>query len=190
MMPFAAMRLRNPVVAGGTATYRYWRLTATDWASPSGKGAAGSLVRIAEWDLLVGATVYPTSNMTTNTAPSPLVASSLTNLGSGFEPFKAFDGNTSDSNRWISADAVSADQWLQIDLGSGNEIRPDTTKVAPDGGVAVAPNGNYIKDFRIEASNAGTFSGEQVTFLTASGLVMGDWTANTLKTFTLLSPLP
>lgn len=185
--------LLNPyrfAVSGGTATYRYWRLVATDWACPNGKGNAGSLVRVAEWELLVGATAYPTSNMTTNTAPSPLVASSLTNLGSGFEPYKAFDGNTSDSNRFISAEFVSLDQWLQIDLGAGNEIRPDTSKIAPDGGVGVAPNGNFIKAFRIDASNTGSFGGEEVNFLTVSGLVEVDWTANTLKTFTLGNPPP
>jgi len=173
---------------GGGTLYRYWRLTVTDWTSPSGKGAAGSLVRVAEWELHVGATAYPTSNMTNNTSPSPLVASSLTDLGSGFEPYKAFDGNLSDSNRWISADAVSADQWLQIDLGAGGEIRPTTTEIAPDGGAHVPPNGNYIKDFNITASNTGTFGGEEVTFLTVSGLIISDWADNTLKSFNLLNP--
>lgn len=174
--------------SGSGTEYRYWRLGCTSWMTPSGAGNSG-LCRVAELQLITpDTTVHPTAAMTGNSAPSPLVASASSDLGSGFEAFRAFDGVLSDSGRWISASVTTTDQWVQIDLGAGNEIRPTTAKVAPDGGSNVDPNGNYMIDFTIKGSNTGSFAGEEVTFLTVTGLLRSDWNPNILKTFTLLDP--
>lgn len=56
------------------------------------------------------------NNMTSNTAPSPYVASSSGNFTSDL-PFNAFDGNSSTGWR---ANGLSG-AWIKLDFGSGNE---------------------------------------------------------------------
>ena len=160
---------------------RYWRLTITKFRyngtdNPSGTNGD---TRISEFQLFVGGTKYPTSAMSGNNTPSPLVASAST-AASGFPPYAAFNNDTSDSSRWISTTS-GAPQWLQIDLGSGNLILPDSCKISPDGAVSIG-GGYFPVDFKIEGSNIGTFSGEQFLMFAASGITTG-WANNTLRTF-------
>ena len=161
---------------------RYFRLTITKFKYNGTDNPAGTSgdVRISELQLFVGATKYPTSAMTGPSSPSPLVASASTTSGS-FPPYEAFNNVTGDSSRWISTTS-GAPQWLQIDLGAGNEILPDSVKIAPDGAVSIG-GGYFPVDFKIEGSNTGLFTGEQQTFYSATGLDTG-WANNTLRTFT------
>lgn len=67
---------------------------------------------------------YP-PNMTSNTAPSPYVASASSYLTSdgGMEAFKAFNENvtTTTSWSWQSNASYLTSHWLKIDFGAGNE---------------------------------------------------------------------
>lgn len=163
------------------AAFRFFRLNITAWADGGAPGTSSGFTRVTEFELLDASDVaFPASNMTSNSAPSPLVASSSSVYGSGFEAFRAFDGDLSTGSRWISSGTGA--QWLQVDLGSGNEIEVAKIKIAPDN-----QSGAYIVDFNLVASNTGAFTGEEVTLLTESGLTSG-WTANTLRTFEI--PLP
>jgi hypothetical protein len=186
MTPFAAMRMRRSVNTASTTPSRYLRLLITDWVfngTPNAGGAGD--VRVLELDYYVGATLYPVSAMTTNTAPSPLVATSsgaLTGFGD-LEPYRVFT-HTLAGNQWQSSGAGGATRWLSLDLGSGNSIRPDSVQIAPDGGVT-AGSGYYITGFKIQGSSTGAFAGEELTYLTVTGLVQANWTNNTLKTFAI-----
>ena len=180
--------LLNPFRFGGggppPATSRYFRLRITGWvfAGNVNNSDLGD-VRVLEMQLFDGATQYPASPMTTNTAPSPLVASSsgaLTGFGD-LEPWNAFNHSLA-GNQWMGNGTVS--KYLQIDLGAGNEIAPTSLKIAPDGAVNTG-GGYYITAFSLLGSNTGMFAGEEVTYLTVTGLVQGDWTASTLKTFAI-----
>lgn len=153
--------------------HRYFRLLCTNWA--------GSYVRITELQLFVGATKYPTSNMTSNTAPSPLVASVSSELGAGFTAWYAFDSSTADASRWINAHPVVEPEYIQIDLGSGNDIAPDSMKIAPDS------TGAHLVDFEMVGSTTGAFAGEEESYGAWTGVNTG-WSANTLRTFTLTPP--
>jgi hypothetical protein len=101
-------------VAGGSG-YRYFRLWVT----------AKQYSYVAVQDFRVspdgGTTTYPTVNMTSNTAPSPLVALSSGAQGSNYN-WNAFNGNG--SNFWLS-DVTTVPVWVGIDLGAGNELTPN-----------------------------------------------------------------
>lgn len=176
-------RFGPPLVTG---PWRYFRLTATKWVSgnsdPNTTPKPGTM-RIGEWELYIAAgTKYPTSSMTTDTAPSPLVATSSSVLSAGFEAYKAFDGVLGNSNRMITDVTTGVDAWVQIDLGSGNAIDAAYFKIAPDDNVS-SPSFNYIIDFHIDGSNAGTFSGEEDRLLTRTGINWYDWLATPLTQF-------
>ena len=164
-------------------SYRFWRLNIT--LSETAAGARppndGS-IRVAGMRFKQGETYYPTSSMTSNTAPTPLVASASSVLSSGFEAYHAFDADLSDSSRWASTASSSSEDWLQIDLGSGNAINPTEVDIAMDASAA----SYYIVDFQILASNSGSFTGEQVTFATVTGA--SGWPASTYVSFTLTPP--
>ncbi len=147
---------------GGTA-FRYFRLEVTD------TNTASNNVTINELEIYGRATAYPASDMTSDTLPSPLVASA----SSGSNPFNAFDGNnaagwaaTSDSNEYI-----------QIDLGTGQGIVPTALKIVPDDASLTSP-----KNFALKGSNTGAFSGEETTLYTGTNVTSG-WTAETAREF-------
>jgi hypothetical protein len=181
--------LLNPFRFGGggppAGACRFFRLRITGWVFNGSPNVTdlGDL-RVLEMQLFDGATQYPTSPMTTNTAPSPLVASasgSLTGFGD-LDPWNAFNHSLS-GNQWMG-DGGAAPRYLQIDLGSGNEIVPTSLKIAPDGAVFTG-GGYYLTAFSLAGSNTGGFTGEETTYLTVSGLVQGDWAPSTLKTFAI-----
>lgn len=160
---------------------RYWRLTVTGHVS-AGTPNTGS-ARISEWHLYSGATpLMPLSAMTDYNAPSPYVVTESSHLTPGsFEAWRAFTGDTTDASRWASASGAPP-HWIQMDMGAGADLAPTQARVAPDGAVSI---GYYISAFRIDASDTGSFAGEEVNVLTVSGLVQGDWTNNTLKNFSI-----
>lgn len=68
-------------------------------------------------------TVYPDhiGHMTSDTTPSPLVASSSGHYGSAYQPYEAFDANTtSTTGSWwnLALSSTYANWYLQLDLGS------------------------------------------------------------------------
>ena len=126
--------------AASSTTYRYLKLNVTD------NGASSTYVSLAEMQYYVGATLYPTQTMSSNTAPSPLVASASEDTGTGAElAFKAFDDNI--NTHWQTANGTVTG-WLKIDLGSGNGIAPDSFRLGSPETPDRTPN-----DFTIQGSN-------------------------------------
>jgi len=154
-----------PIISpGGAPTYEYFRLTFT----------AGSInIRITEAEFLVGTTAYPTSNMTGNSAPSPLVASS-DQEDDVPSCFRAFDGVTN-GDYFFQGSQVSC--FLQLFLGTGNGIAATSLKIIGGNTTARSPTA-----FTLKVSNASDFSGEEVTLLTVSGI---SWSGNETKTWAL-----
>lgn len=138
-------------------------------------------VIVQAFRLNVGMTAYPTVSMTSDTAPSPLVASASSVQNGSTLAYNAFNAAPgSGSPIWYSVTPTfGPGEWLQIDLGAGNEILPTGCLICPDGNVSF---GFYITEFSITGSNTGAFSGEEVTLYTDTN--PGAWTNNTPKTFT------
>lgn len=140
-------------------TYRYLRLTIT------ANVAAAGLCPLWELDYSAdaGSTWLPSSAMTTNSAPSPLVASADSEFSGSFQAWQAFDNNT--STRWTSSNTAMP-HWIQIDFGSGNGIAPNRVRWSVyNDGTDYSPVSGTVK-----GSNTGSFAGEEVTLLTFSGL--------------------
>jgi hypothetical protein len=164
-----------------TPAYRFFRVRINSYT--------GDAVRFQAMQLLVGGTPWPLTNelpMTSNNTPAPLVASA-SSVNSTFEPFNAFvnQNGGSDTYRWMHTLNAAAPQYLQLDLGIGNEIVPTYLKLCPDSTAAT----NYATSISLLASNTGVFGAEAVNLLDSGTLAQANWTANTMKTFTLL-PTP
>ena len=111
--------------AGAGATYRYFR-----WTFSAGHDS--NKIKIAEMNLLVNSTVYPTSAMTDHNAPSPLVVTQDSEIqyGGGWWVF----GNDGGENRWMSDNGFP--HWLKLDLGDGNGINPTSYNIQASGSVS------------------------------------------------------
>lgn len=170
------------VDAPAAQTFEIFRLHIESWYNGGASGGTAGSPRVADMQLLIGATAYPVPIMTADNAPSPLVASaSATTVGS---PFSAFDKNLSDTNRWIGGSGTK--QWIEINLGAGNGITPDSIKIAPDG----AAPAYSLQRFILTGRNNGQ-TPEQATGLYYADLSSSTgWTASTLRTFTLTPILP
>lgn len=130
-------------------------------------------------DWLVGATVYPVQTMTSNTTPSPLVASGNSVYSASFNQFKVFDKNI--GTYWAGAStwhAVQGPMTVILDLGAGNQISPTGIGIAPYSGTTYNP-----KTFQCLGSNTGAFAGEEVVLYSATGLTTG-WIASSRRDFT------
>jgi hypothetical protein len=137
-------------------------------------------VEITDLLFMVGGTTYPTVNMTSDTAPSPLVASASGVLSAGYAAFYAFstaiDSSGSSNSRWHSNGPVSS-AWIQIDLGAGNGIAPTGVQITPN-----IVNSRSPQAFQVLGSATGAFAGEQVEYFSVSGLTTG-WTGGVARTF-------
>jgi hypothetical protein len=151
--------------------YRYLRTTVLT-------NNDGSYAEMQELRYLVGSTAYPTVNMTSNTTPAPLVSSASSSYSgdtSQWGPYTAFENQPYGvSYGWTSSGAV-ANEWLQIDLGVGNNITPTGMKIT-----AMTDLGRHPKTFKVEGSNTGTFSGEQTLLYNGSTT----WATAGTQTFT------
>lgn len=81
------------------------------------------------FDVVSGATNYPTQTMTANNAPAPLVASAIMTANA----WQVFDDNNVTFWTGTTSDAsgnFSPAQWIRIDLGAGNEIVANAVKLA------------------------------------------------------------
>lgn len=96
---------------------------------------------------------YPSPKMTSNTAPSPLVASASTTLGN-YYPWAAFDGNKTNSGSGAPGEYIAnaTTGWLKLDFGSGNNKIIRQYKIMSRAGsgieAALAP-----KNWTLEGSN-------------------------------------
>ncbi len=153
----------TPAVSG----YRYLRLNMT--AAPNGYPV------IADLYWTVGTTDYPTVDMTSNNAPSPLVASASSEYATGLNyTWRAFYRNGG-FDYW-NPDQAGQPWWLQIDLGAGNSITPTA--------VGIAPHFTYWpSSFTCLGSATGAFAGEETLLLTVAGATTG-WTSYTRRDFT------
>lgn len=142
----------------GTA-YRYLRFTITQ-TSTNDYAALYELDYSADG----GSTWLPSSTMTGNSAPSPLVASASQEYAAGYEAYKAFDNNN--STRWTSS-GNGLPQHITIDLGSGNGITPNRIRWRTVN--LGSPNASVLAG-NVKGSNTGSFAGEEVTLLSFSGL--------------------
>jgi hypothetical protein len=129
-------------VAVSTTTYRYLKIDVTEVEN-------ASYVSIGEMEYFVGATLYPTQTMSSNTLPSPLVASANSDTGTGAQlAFNAFDDNKHPTvSKWQTANGTVTG-FLKIDLGSGNGIAP--TRI---GIFAPETQNRAPRDFTIQGSN-------------------------------------
>lgn len=158
-------------------TFRFFRLNVQAWT--------GDACRIQALRAMVGSNQYPVDAgpfMTSNTTPSPLVASASSELSGSFQPWNAFATVSGSGSllRWISA-AADTTPWLQFDMGAGNEISPTAVQICPDGDSGSI---RYIQNFTFSGSNTGAFAGEQVLFYTSATLNNTFWSASTPVTFT------
>ncbi|MFE6075799.1 discoidin domain-containing protein [Paenibacillus sp. NPDC057886] len=104
--------------------------------------------------------IIPT--MTSNTTPSPIVVSSSTQYSATFAPWKAFDGSF--GTHWMTSAGVQG--WVKIDLGSQKKLgRYSLSSSTDTPNLPVTAN---PKNWTLEGSNTGLFSGEQDVLHTVS----------------------
>lgn len=157
MLIGGAMGMMSPKPA---ATYRYLRLRVTAGSSP---------ILFCEHRWVVSGTNYPTVNMTSNTAPSPLVASVSNGSASAYIEM---DGSVSGY-----LNVGNAPVWHTIDLGSGNGIAPTGVSIT------VYSATYYFGTFSCYGSNTGAFAGEETLLGTFSPGSTG-WTGGVARNFT------
>lgn len=143
---------------GGGTAYRYFRV---ELATLTGFPTAKRLV------VLFDDTAITSEAMTNDSSPSPYVASAGSSSG-GFNPFYAFDG--SDSTNWAGGTS-GADEYIQQDVGSGNEAVANKLILKINGT-------NAPGEITVKGSNNGT---DFDTLYNESGL---SWTSSEEKTFT------
>jgi len=161
-------RLRSGLIVGGGSetAYRFWLVRTT--VRPTGW---------VEWTNIMGVNGGVdawTNNMTSNTAPSPKVASASSIISTAYDAHDAFDGL---ATRWGTNVSDAGPWWIKLDLGSGNEVVCDQIKLTPY-------NGYYSTDFTVRAANTDHADHDDWdTLLTVTGKT--DWVANTEETFDL-----
>tara|TARA_R110000823_G_scaffold30436_6_gene87321 strand:+ start:12298 stop:13410 length:1113 start_codon:yes stop_codon:yes gene_type:complete len=158
-----------PFSPPGTA-YRYFRLNIT---ANNGHARGGS---IGELEIFANTCEFPAANMSSNTAPSPLVASA-SNSEVGNIEYKAFNGSASG---WYTQTSAGVPQWLQIDLGSGNGIAPTSFSITEN---SENPSTAAPKDFTLSGSDDGNFSGEETVLKTVTGQT--SWSDQEVRTYTI-----
>ena len=93
------------------ATFRYFRCRGVD----SSGNASNARLAVSDWRYTSSGTDYP-SNMTSDTAPTPFVASAGHSYSASYAPWKAFD--TSVYSVWYSYGTTAANNYLNIDMGA------------------------------------------------------------------------
>jgi len=94
---------------------------------------------------------WHSTNMTSNTTPSPLVASASSEFNTTLQAWKAFNGTTTDLNdAWITTSGVT-NGWVQINYG--RPMRLNTVMISPRNYTDF--NLSSPKDFNILGSNNG-----------------------------------
>jgi len=139
-------------------TYRYLRLfNANTYSTLAG-------YYDVRWSNDGGSTTYP-PNMTSNSAPSPNVASVSNAYSATYEAWKVFD--SSGSTYWDTNYGYAANSWITIDLGAGNGIAPNWLQYVIHNQGAYDRSPTAISAY---GSNTGLFSGEEALLYSAAGL--------------------
>ncbi len=152
------------------ATYRYFRLRSFVSATGSGN------IMIAGFRLYTGTgrggTAYP-GTMTTNTAPSPYVISGKYNGYSGYEVYKAFDTDNSNTFYWtLSTPNTVAAEWVTIDCGASVTIQ--------SAAYYQGQPSYYVSTFSLYGSATGAFAGEETLVFNSPPLIQSQGTLNPL----------
>ncbi len=128
-------------IASPSTEYRYYRLDIT-----ANNGDA-TYTQVAEAWFYLGylSGEFAPHNMTTDSAPSPLVASA-SSFNTGSNPYKCFNN---DVGGWLGTGGGV--DWLKIDLGAGNSYVPTQYQIRSAQTAARAP-----KDWTLEGSNNGS----------------------------------
>lgn len=114
--------------------------------------------------------VWYETNMTSNTAPTPLVASASSTYTS-FSPYKAFNGTrgTTGNDSWMTSNSRTG--WIQIDFGKG--VIANRVNISIVSNLTAAP-----KNFNILGSKDG------VNFVILGAFTnQTNWTANELREY-------
>lgn len=114
--------------------------------------------------------VWYETNMTSNTAPTPLVASASSTYTS-FTPYKAFNGTrgTTGNDSWMTSNSRTG--WIQIDFGKG--VIANRVNISIVSNLTAAP-----KNFNILGSKDG------VNFVILGAFTnQTNWTANELREY-------
>ena len=90
--------------------------------------------------------------MTSNTAPTPYVASGQGQFNASYDPYKAFDSSA--SSQWWNLTGNNTTDYLQIDLGQAYTIKSFRFR---EGSTDYSWTGCTV-----QASNTGAFNGEEV----------------------------
>lgn len=93
------------------ATFRYFKCQIVN----SSGAAVNDRIALANWRYTSSGTDYP-SNMTSDTAPTPFVASAGHSYNAGYLPYKAFDASI--FTFWYSYQATAANSYIIIDMGA------------------------------------------------------------------------
>ena len=132
------------------ASFRYWRMTDFTFASNG--------IYVREMRFYTGAaqtgTAYP-ADMTSNTAPTPYIASGVNTFNTSYDYYTTFDASAT-TGYWNLAGYQSTD-YVQIDMGSSITAAS----------IQLDFNSSFsLGECTIYGSNTGAFSGEEVNVLT------------------------
>jgi hypothetical protein len=114
-------------------------------------------------------------NMTGGSSPSPYVASASGNV-SGFDPWKAFNGVSGDTNSWVQGTTGAC--WLQLDFGAGNSFLITSYAIQSSNATDWEP-----KAWTLQGSNDASTWTTVDTRTSETG-----WVANSTRTYTCSSP--
>jgi hypothetical protein len=124
-----------------------------------------------------GETIDKTPIMTSNTTPSPFVASASSIYDAPYLPYKAFNNLIGTGDCWLSK-GNSTPQWILIDLSSNtkiNKFRLTSRNYAHNSTITASP-----KNFKLQGSNDGLIFDDIKSFINQS-----DWTYNETREFIL-----
>lgn len=123
-----------------------------------------------------GTAMDVTPKMTSNTTPTPYVASASSVYGNEarYYAYRAFNGTSVDANdAWLSA-GIATPQYIMLDFGTPTTVDTVTMLINNPNASTVAP-----KDFTVQGSNNGT------DFTIIKAFSETSWTSNVLKTLQL-----
>ncbi len=121
------------------------------------------------------------TNMTSNTTPSPFVASASNIHSSPYEAFKAFNGiNSSSSDSWVTPEHVGVGTWVQLFFGKETKIDRLKMSSRNDSFYSQAPlgfkllyssNGSQWTEAQLFNTPAWTLPNETRTFVLNKSLI-------------------
>jgi len=133
---------RRRISPDNALTYRYFKFRYT------ALNGNPNFMLLGELKIMDGATEHPTSAMTSNSAPSPYVATE--SAYDGNPAYKAFNKVTAGGDQYWNSGTTSAAE-ITLDVGSGNEFSPSSFKVKSHDLSSIL-NSNP-KDFTLQGSN-------------------------------------